>query len=139
MNFKQFLVENNVKSYLEKIVKIFDKVLEDMPAAETGDYEAKGHFFPMSKSREGVTIQFWLIEKNRIAQTATLWLEDHEDKFDLHLEDVYIPDDFKNRGYMTKVLTEIRKLPFISGRCKVHVAVNPGWKKIIDRSGFEWL
>jgi hypothetical protein len=137
VNFKSYLATEKLKPTLEKIVKIFKEKLPHY----TDLYEVKPYFF----GTNGVTIQFWRSEKHPKshygvpAQTASIKVEDHEGKFDLHLSDIYIPDEVRNKGYLTEALTEIRKIQEMSGRCKVHVAVNPAWRKIIERAGFEWL
>jgi len=132
MKFKIFLLENSTNDTLKDIVKIFNNVLEEY----SFEYEVKGNF---NLNKNSVTIQFWRINNNRIEQDAHIELIEIDGKYDLHLSDIYIPSELQNRGYLTKVLKEVRKLPKISGRCKVHVAVNSAWKKIIERSGFEWI
>jgi predicted deacylase len=58
----------------------------------------------------------------------------------LHLVNAYVPNDIKGKGYLTEVLTQIRQLNGISGKCRIHVAVNrEGWKTILRRAGFEFI
>jgi hypothetical protein len=137
MNFKEFLIESDVKDSLSNITKVFGEVLKKY----TDRYEVKPHYF----GNNGVTVQFWRSSKHEHgdyqvpAETLQVELEPYEMKYDLHLSDVYVPEEIRNKGYLTDALKEVRKLKTMSGRCKVHVAVNIAWKKIIERSGFEWL
>ena len=54
----------------------------------------------------------------------------------LHLANVYVPEELRGKGFLTDVLKKIRKLNGLNGNCRVHVAMNPAWEKIIERSGF---
>lgn len=54
------------------------------------------------------------------------------------LYNMYLPSEFRGKGVLTEILTKIRKLPGLSGKCFVSVGMNQeGWKKIIARAGFE--
>ena len=57
----------------------------------------------------------------------------------LHLADVYVPEELRNKGFLTAVLKKIRHLDGINGDCQVHVAMNPSWEKIITRAGFKYV
>jgi hypothetical protein len=62
------------------------------------------------------------------------------DKGMLELADVYVPEAIRNQGFMTSVLSRIRKLDGINGKCMVYVAMDQkGWKTIVSRAGFEWV
>ncbi len=119
MNFKEFLIESNVKIVLSDIVKIFDEVLKKY----TDQYEVRPHYV----DSDGVTIQFWRSAKHARAdiqmpaQTLGVFLMlDHAGKYDLHLYNVYVPEVIRGKGYLTEVLTKVRKLPALSGWCKYY-------------------
>lgn len=124
------LLQEDLHSLLKEIVKIFDNTIEDY----SFEYDIRDEF-----SSTGVTIKFWRIDKNYCEQTCHLELKGKEGSFDLHLWNMYVPESIKNQGFLTACLKKIRKLPGMSGKCRVHVAANPAWKKIIARSGFEPL
>ena len=54
----------------------------------------------------------------------------------LHLADMYVPEELRNKGFLTDVLKKIRNIDGLNGNCRVHVAMNPAWDKIISRAGF---
>ena len=67
-------------------------------------------------------------------------LTDTESGFDLRLADVYIPKEIRGKGVLTGLLSDIRKLPHMSGNLTVEVAKDQaGWKTITARSGFNWV
>lgn len=80
------------------------------------------------------TIEFHNKSSKYIEATVNIKFDNDGDMF---LNNVYIPESMRGKGYLTSVLKDIRELDGVSGVARVDVAVNvPGWEKILSRAGF---
>ena len=131
IKFSQILKEQT-DNLLTRIVSIFERVLEKYSSF----YEIKSVF------EDGWCKVKFLKKGHKYgpmgAESSISFMIDGDKN--LHLLDVYVPNDMKGKGYLTEVLSQVRGIKELSGKCRVHVGMNrEGWKTILRRAGFEWI
>lgn len=124
------LFEENTNSVEQSILRIFNEVISEY--SEDLKCQSK-------KDGNWLIIEFFNVNKKYAEQTLSIKLTKLEDGFDLTLSDVYVPVSLRNKGFLTKVLSKIRKIPGMSGRLIVSVGMNQEkWKNITQKAGFTW-
>jgi hypothetical protein len=127
MLLKEILEKSKESKIFQEIEQIFKTELKKVSSEHEIKVKQEGNW---------ITLMFWLTDKNYSDQSLNLTVKDGT----LELSDVYIPATLRNKGFLTTVLTKIRKVTGLNGKLKIHVGMNQeGWKKIVKSSGFEWV